>query len=534
MADITSGPRSAAGPASLKPVIPALIAVWFAFWAMTTPAALLGLIQGQLHTSAAQLNWVSAIFFIPTASLELTFGVLGDRFGRKPLLISGGALLAIGAGLGAFSVNGGMLLAGQALGGIGTAVILPTSLAIVASETANSPRRARVVTLWALGMSMGAAVGPLVAGLVGLSGNFHTAYVIVAGLAIILIIVSAALARNSKGDAGRRIDLPGQITFFVGLTALLYGIIQGANASYRSPEIVAAFVVGVVALFAFVVIEIRTRDSLINTRLFASISYSGYAVVAVLGAIVYFGFNYGAAIRVAVLQGQTSLAAGLVSTLQIVGQLVLWPFIARWLARVHPRFVLVGGLAALGLGTLWIGLIPIQDTSLWTMTPALIIVGIGFIAMVSSTSAAAVDVPLDQEGVAAGTINMARDTGAAVGISVVGAIAVTIGAKAIPAFFASGGLHGQALAAGLGALQKAGPMALVAAPPGTFPPGVSQAAQQALWHGFSLGMVGLAVLALVSIIITMITTRVTSATRSVDAPARTASDRVDPAGIEAG
>jgi MFS family permease len=488
-------------------MIASFMAMFTATVAMVAPAALNGDFQSRLHASGSQLSWVTAIFFIPTAALELTFGVVGDLLGRKRLLVAGSVVLAVGVGIGGLAGSVPVLLVAQAVAGIGAAILFPTSLASVAHLTPDPRERAKGIVMWSMALAIGAAVGPVMSGAIGLHNSFHWAYGAIFLLAIASAAVSALLARDSRSPEGRGLDLAGQILFAVALTAILFGVIQGSNTSYSSPGIIACLAGGTAVMIAFVAVEFRVRYSLINIELFKSVNYSGAVLVGLISAIGFFGFNYSISIRISVIQGQNALIVGLASTIQAAVPLVLWPVLGRVLYRVPARWVAVLGLACVAVAEFWAATVPIADRSLLPLVPELLLGGFGIVAAVSSTSASVVDVPDEKEGIASGTINMARDTGAAAGVAAIGAIALAHAASALPGELAKTGLSGQALAIVNHVAAAGGPIAVAHAPLGPISALAGPAAQNALWHGYSLGMVVAGCLTILSIILSLLMIR---------------------------
>jgi MFS family permease len=508
-------PRRPGLPATGRPVsahirgamIASFTAMFTATIAMVAPAALNGDIQSQLHASGSQLSWVTAIFFIPTAALELTFGVVGDLLGRKRLLVAGSVVLAVGVGIGGLAVNVPVLLVAQAVAGVGAAILFPTSLASVAHLTPDPRERAKGIVMWSMALAIGAAVGPVMSGAIGLHNSFRWAYGAIFLLALASAAVSALLARDSRSPEGRGLDLAGQILFAVALTAILFGVIQGSNTGYSSPGIIACLAGGTALMIAFVAVEFRVRYSLINIELFKSVNYSGAVLVGLISAIGFFGFNYSVSIRISVIQGQSSLVVGLASTIQAAVPLVLWPVLGRLLYRVPARWMAVLGLACVATAEFWAATVPIADRSLLPLVPELLLGGFGIVLAISSTSASVVDVPEEKEGIASGTINMARDTGAAAGVAAIGAIALAHAASALPGALAKSGLSGQALAIVNHVAAAGGPVAVARAPLGPISAVAGPAAQNALWHGYSLGMVVAGCLTILSIAASLVMIR---------------------------
>src|SRR5947209_20424337 len=222
------------------------LAVLVAQVGLAIPAVLNGLFQEDLHTTSSQLTWISDAFLVPVALLELTWGVLGDLFGRKKLLIGGSALMAVGELISVLTPAAGAsntgaiatLWIGQALTGIGAAVLFPTTLAMVAAGTHTVADRARGIAIWAAALSSGGFISPVLGGLVTKIpwgddpfATWRWAFVAVG----ILALASAAVgltAANSSAPDGRSLDWPGQITIAVSLFALVSAVIQGGHRGW--------------------------------------------------------------------------------------------------------------------------------------------------------------------------------------------------------------------------------------------------------------------------------------------------------------
>src|SRR3954466_12855197 len=210
----------------------AAIAVCVGQVALAIPAVLNGLFQLDLGTSASQLTWISDAFLVPVTLLELTFGVLGDLFGRKRLLVGGALILALGELISVLTPGAGtatetrvmVLWIGQALAGIGAAALFPTSLAVVAAATHNARERGRVIAVYVAALSTGGFVSPVLGGaLAKLSwgsdpdASWRGAFLAVMVLALISAAYSALKAQNSSSPEGRSLDWPGQFTIAISL-----------------------------------------------------------------------------------------------------------------------------------------------------------------------------------------------------------------------------------------------------------------------------------------------------------------------------
>src|SRR6202451_2128904 len=247
-------------------IIATSIAVCVGQIGLAIPAVLNGLFQQDLGTTSSQLTWISDAFLVPVSLLELTWGVVGDMFGRKRLLIGGSALMAVGEFTTILTPGTGsstdsrvaVLWIGQILAGIGAAVLFPTTLAMVAAGTHTVQNRARGIALWAGALAFGAVVSTVMGGLVTRIGwgsdpyaAWRWAFVTVCILAVICTVV-AFTAQNSSAPEGRSLDWPGQITIAVALFALLYAVIDASTAGWSNGVVIGGFILAAVFLALFI------------------------------------------------------------------------------------------------------------------------------------------------------------------------------------------------------------------------------------------------------------------------------------------
>lgn len=243
----------------------ACLSVALAQLCLTLPVALNGEIQQTFHTSAAQLAWVTTAFVLPTAVLELNFGVVGDLFGRRRLLVGGAALIVIGELVNALAGSVQALWAGQVIAGLGAAALFPASLAVIASGTpdAAGKDRARGLSAWSLSLSVAAAIGPLTAGLIGSNTNFHVTFVVPVVLGVLMIAVNRLWVTDSRAAEGRALDWSGQISLALAAFAIIWAVQSASSSGWSSTQVVGGFVVGGVALAWFVIAELRSPSPML-------------------------------------------------------------------------------------------------------------------------------------------------------------------------------------------------------------------------------------------------------------------------------
>ena len=414
---------------------------------LSIPAVINGYINQDLGTSSTTLTWVSDAFLVPVTLLELSFGVVGDLFGRKRLLATGALLMVVGGLLGFFTPSSGVgvLLTGQVISGIGAAAIFPTSIAMLAAGTHSVRERANAISIWAAALTGAGFISPVLAGVLakihhsgGEFASWRYAFLAMAVLAAISAAITLAGGAGFSSPQGRSLDWPGQITIAIALFALLYAVIQGAEDGWGSATVVGGFVLAVVFLALFVAIERRVDRPLIRLELFSNRAFTISAVVTVLGMFAYLGTAYDTSIRLSAIQNYSPLKTSIgFFCLNVMG-VVLFPVSTRMIERFKPGWVLAAGMAMIGLGDLVLAAIPATNLSIAAVAVPLLVVGAGFKLAVTSITVVAVNsVPTSKAGMASGATSMLRDGGLTLGPAIVGAIALTTAANTINAKIAS-------------------------------------------------------------------------------------------------
>jgi MFS family permease len=510
----------------------AVTACFVAQVGLSIPAVINGYINQDLGLSSTQLTWVSDAFLVPVTLLELSFGVVGDLFGRKRLLAIGAALVVIGGLLGFFTPTHGVgvLLTGQVIAGIGAAAIFPTSVAMIAAGTHSVQERAHSLSIWAAALTAGGFMSPVIGGVLarihhsgGEFASWRYAFLAMAVLALLSALITLTAAQDSAAPEGRALDWPGQIAIALSLFALLYAVIQGAEDGWGSTRVVGGFIVAVVLMVVFVLIERRVERPLIQLELFNNRMFTVSAVVTVLGMFAYLGTAYDTSIRLSAIQEYSPLKTSIGFVLLNIMGVILFPVSSRMLERFNPGWVLAGGMALIGIGDVVLAAIPATNLSIAAVAVPLLVVGAGFKTAVTAITVVAVNsVPTQKAGMASGATSMLRDFGLTLGPAIVGAIALTNAAnaisskiaaspslkKAVDSFYAAPG-HVPAdkkasVEAAVGAV-KSGPLGANAVPSHVPGPGgklqpfnpLKDVAFHALSHAYSIGYLvcGIAALA---------------------------------------
>ena len=487
-------PIAESGPAgrrlALGTMIAGCLAVCLAQIGIAIPATLNGLFQADLHPIGSQLTWISDAFLLPVAVLELTFGVLGDLFGRKRLLLGGALLMAVGETVAAASSGVYQLWVGQALAGLGAAALFPTSLAMLAAGTRTHQERAKVIAIWAACLSTGGFLAPLLGGITGNYGSWRWSFIVVALLGVASALATRLLARDSSAPQGRSLDPIGQLTVGVGLFALLYAVIQGPTDGWGSAPVVSASIVAALFVALFILAERRVRSPLLRLDLFANRSFAIASIVAVVGMFSFLGTAYATSIRLGPIQHQSPLRTAVAFLLLNGLTVFLIPVTSRLMDALPPRLLLTLGFALIAVGDFYAASLPVADTALPSLIVPLGLVGVGFSFCVSSMTATAVNtVPVPLAGMASATTSLLRDFGFTLGPAVIGAVALSSAGARFGNELATSALSPAAKAAAGQVASAGGPLAVNSLAPNTLPGQAGALAETALGHGYAIGYV---------------------------------------------
>lgn len=465
------------------------LAVCLAQIGLVLPAAINGVIQSSLHTSGAELTWISDAFMVPAAVLALTFGVLGDLYGRKKLLVYGAVVAVIGYLVSATAGSAIQLITGQALSGLGAAALFPASLAVVTAQTTTPAARARGLASWTTALSVGAFIAPLISGAIVEHTSFRWAFGAVAVLALLSAVAAWFFAAESSAPEGRGLDWPGQITVALSLLCLLYGIIQGPSDGWGSAPVAVAFVAAALLLAGFIRFELRSATPMLRLELFRIPAFAASTVATVIGMFGFLGGAYDLSIRLGVIQGQSPFKAA-VPFLIIQGITpFIWPLLVRLLHRTGPGPMLVSGFVSLAAAQLWLRSVPVDEHGLVPLLGPLFLNGFGFGLVVAALTAAAVNtVPQRLTGMASATTSLVRDLGQTLGPAIVGAVALSLAATQLTTDLAGAGLSPAEQGTVHAVLAAGGPIAVHTAELGPLSAKIAPYTGQALADGYNTGM----------------------------------------------
>lgn len=454
-----------------------------------------------LHVTAATAEWVNSIYALVFAALLITLGRVGDMFGRRRLFRVGTIWFVLASVVAATASSGAMLIFGRFLQGIGGAMILPATLSTV-NTLFRGRERAVAFAIWGSTIGGMAAVGPFLGGLLTTDLSWRWAFLINIPLGItILIGLLTVIPETSDPDTPRGLDVPGQLTLIVGLSALVFGLIQGQTYGWWTTSrqldlfswpkgaispVPIVFAISVVSMVGFLVIErsrLRAgRLVVVDLRLFAIKSFSRGNVAALIVALGEFGILFVLPLYLQGALGLSALDTGAALIPLAVGTLLAGGTTTLLAPRIGPRGVVQLGLLLEVLGIGGLGLILGAHTSVWAIVPWLFVygVGVGF-ATAQLTGVILTDVPVESSGQGSGIQSTFRQVGSALGIAILGTILITtLGSGVSERLRSVPGLPPASQAAIAGAVRASGGSAIVAlrAKPGN--ERVAEASSQAL------------------------------------------------------
>jgi EmrB/QacA subfamily drug resistance transporter len=374
-----------------------------------------------LDAGSSSLQWIVDAYMLVFAGLLLTAGALGDRFGRRRALAFGLATFGIGSLLAALSATTGELIASRALMGVGGAFIMPSTLSIL---TATFPREelGKAIGIWAGFAGIGIAIGPVSGG--WLLDHFDWSSVFLVNLPIVVtaLIAGRMLLNESRDPAAPPLDFRGFGLSAIGLTALVWAIIEAPSRGWADPVILAAFVVSASALAAFAVWELRAPHPMLDVRLFRNRRFSASSIAISLAFFALFGMIFFLTQYLQGVLGYDALEAGIRTMPVAAGLVVGGPLSARLAARFGTKVVVAAGMTIVAVGLLV--LTGADMTSGYGIVAiAQILLGFGMgTAMAPATEAIMGSLPLAKASVGSAVNDATRTTGGALGVAVLGSL----------------------------------------------------------------------------------------------------------------
>ena len=405
---------------------------WWALIVLTLPVLLVSVdntvlsfalpeIALALHPSGAEQLWIIDAYPLVLAGLLVTMGTLGDRFGRRRMLLIGATGFAVVSALAAFAPTAGLLIAARVMLGFFGAMLMPSTLSLLRSIFQNRDQRRMAIAVWASAFSAGAALGPIVGGFLLEHFGWGSVFLIAVPVLIPLLIAAPLLVPESRDPAPGRVD---PISIVLSMGAMIPVVYAIKSFAVDGPTIGALLwaMLGVVLGALFVRRQLRSQSPMLDMALFRLGTFSGAILVNLLSVVALVGFLYFVSQHLQLVIGLSPMDAGFAlvpgMVVMIIAGLVVVP-ISR---RVRPHIVVPAALVFSVLGYLLVAFAS-QDRSILTLVIAFVVLGIGIgAAETISNELILSSAPPAKAGAASAVSETAYELGAVLGTSVLGGI----------------------------------------------------------------------------------------------------------------
>lgn len=426
-----------------------LIAVDSTVLSLATP-----FIGRDLRPSGTQLLWIGDIYSFVLAGLLVSMGSLGDRIGRKRLLLIGSTAFGLASAVVAYAPNAETLIAARALLGVAGATLMPSTLALIRNIFADARERSTAIGIWAASASAGTAFGPLVGGILLEHYWWGSVFLINVPVMALLVPVGLWLLPESRDPAPGPWDIPSVVLAMAGMIATVYAIKETAAHGVR-PVALATAVIGMGALTIFARRQTRIPQPLIDVRLFRHRVFTGVIAANLISVLGLAGLIYFLSQYFQLVAGYSPLKAGLAELPATLASTVSGVLAGALVRRTSMRVALSGGIALTGFGMAAFTVLR-PGTSYPFLGVALFVVGVGVgLAFTLASDVVLSSVPKDQAGAASAVSETAYELGMALGIAILGSIVAGVYRAGVPA----GARESLASAVDHAALLPAGPAA---------------------------------------------------------------------------
>jgi DHA2 family methylenomycin A resistance protein-like MFS transporter len=375
-----------------------------------------------LGGGVSELQWVVSTYTIAFAAFILTAGALGDRIGAKKVFMAGFAIFSVASVACALAPTASLLIAARAIQGLGAAILVPNSLALLSHAYADEKERGRAVGIWAAGASLALTAGPLIGGGLILLVGWRSIFLVNLPIGLVGLWLTWRYATETARSSQREIDLLGQLAAIAALGCLAGALIEGGAVGWDSPFVIAGFVSSAVLAILFVLQELRASQPMLPLSLFKRRMFALTSLVGLLVNVAFYGLIFVFSLYFQRLNGMSPFATGLAFVPMMSAVLPVNLAAARVSERIGAPATIALGAATAGFGCLT--LLGIQHgTSYWAICVQLVVVGAGLGLLVPPlTSTLLGSVEKARSGIAAGVLNSTRQTGSVLGVALFGSL----------------------------------------------------------------------------------------------------------------
>ena len=387
-------------------------------------------IQRNLHLSVAGLEWIVSSYLLVLAGLLLVGGRVADVYGRRRVFLIGLAVFTLSSLAAGLSHSGGMLIGARAVQGLGAALMMPATLAIILATFTNAKERTAAIGVWGAVGALALALGPVIGGII--SQHIHWGWIFLINVPVGVVTMALALSSVTESRAGRsaedgmsvlrRLDVPGLITSALALFALTYALIEGQDRGWTSAPITAAFAVAALALAAFLLIERSSTNPMVWLPIFRSREFSGGTVTMMIWGFGVLGIYFFTSLYLQGVLGFSPTKAGLAFVPMALCLAVFSAISPQVAARLGGHRTIALGLLVMVIGLILFARIG-AGAGYGSLMPGFILFGTGAGLMnVPLTNAVMEAAHAEQAGIASALLNASREIAGLLGITLIGAV----------------------------------------------------------------------------------------------------------------
>jgi EmrB/QacA subfamily drug resistance transporter len=381
-------------------------------------------ISRELKAGVSDLQWIVDGYVLVLASLLLTGGILGDRYGRKKTFLTGLVVFTVASLACGLSQDTTQLILARAVQGLGAALLLPGTLSII-TVTFPPHERARAIGLWAGMSGLALALGPTVGGLMVERLGWESVFFLNVPIGIVAFLVATRTVRESVSEQQRRLDLPGLALGTSALFLVTYALIEANEMGWTDPLILSSLVGFVVLLVAFLVWEMRSPNAMMPLSLFRIPAFSAGNAVAFSVSLGMFATFFFLSLYMQTIRGYTAFEAGVRFLPMTVMIIVTAPNAGKYASKHGSRIPMTYGLLLASGGLFALSRLSV-DTPYLLMLPVFVIMGHGIGATMAPMTAAVMNaVGHDRAGLGSAMTNTSREVGGVFGIALLGTILTT-------------------------------------------------------------------------------------------------------------
>ncbi|MFJ6655803.1 MFS transporter [Streptomyces sp. NPDC091377] len=404
-----------------------LIAVSLAL--MSVIASVSGLNVAQTHlavefgASQNTVLWIINIYTLALAALLLPLGAIGDRLGRKPMLLAGLGVFGVATVVSALAPTAEVMIAARVAGGIGAAMIMPITLAVITS-TFPAEQRGKAIGVWTGVAGGGGILGMFLSALLVDVASWRWLFALPVALILAALALTAKAVPHSRETSAHRFDTVGALLSTLAVTGLIFVLQEGPERGWTAPVTLISLAVGLLAVLGFVAWELHRRDSaLLDVRLFRERGLSGGSITL----LVVFGVQAGIGVVLFPFFQAVLGWSGLLSTAAMMPMAVMMMVTSglapRLAAGIGSRITMAAGIALGGLGLGLMALLVSVEGGYLSVLPGLLAMGVGMgLSMTPSTTAITASLPRAEQGVASALNDVTREFGTALGVALLGAL----------------------------------------------------------------------------------------------------------------